>query len=630
MQCSLAEIQAKADTHKEGMNAAPSKYRHCGIGSASFALLMVMASAGPFVPPTEKLPPFRRDRLPLHEDAIKHLSHRLLGVLGEAPYETPEHRRTVAKALALTLALDPNHQKAKDQLAALVAGNQPAAATQEPADHLKNQIWDSLDWLSSPKAGKDGNSLASLLGETMTALYPGDPQSVTYAGKPENPAWKGWIAETVAFGKAPEIAKQEEPAEARKPDVTEGEEGSESNQEPEKPKPSSKSGILLEQARATTVINLFNKEKSVWLPEIVRIEMSATGDPKDDLGEKRWGFLLNLQANQDEDWKFQENIAQPIKNLLEREIGSLPERAEIRLRPDLAEDVTYSHRRNGSQITAAGFVLAHAALSGNRPNGTFIGEIKRGGGIGVPRYFWRSLMALTDGPGGRLIIPSAAEPHFINLLALEKPEFFFKYEVLVASSTEEYLILADPDSSGTYQETYNKFKIIRDTSAGNALGAYLNNRFVRERLQEIVNQAPYHLSAKILSMYGTTARPRYLTREALAAEIWRRTDVINEIAKIEDLSGIHSNRLARLNQHVETMRNDLANLDRYTDSRNVDLLRDAKDLVSSLRAFGKAFEGKGEMWEKYDEIYQERAVMLRKKEELFKKMAELTGDPLSD
>jgi hypothetical protein len=131
-------------------------------------------------------------------------------------------------------------------------------------------------------------------------------------------------------------------------------------------------------------------------------------------------------------------------------------------------------------------------------------------------------------------------------------------------------------------------------------------------------------------MYGTTARPRYLTREALAAEIWRRTDVINEIAKIEDLSGIHSNRLARLNQHVETMRNDLANLDRYTDSRNVDLLRDAKDLVSSLRAFGKAFEGKGEMWEKYDEIYQERAVMIRKKEELFKKMAELTGDPLSD
>lgn len=612
------------------MKFSPLRHRHIGLWSVCLALVTSAAFADQFVPPTEKLPPFRRDRLPLHEDAMQGLSFSLVNALSGAPYDSPEHRRTAAKTLALAIALHPKNEKAQDQLSELVEGNKPDHVDQERLDRSKRHVWNVLKWLSSPEAGKDGNTLASLLGETMAALYPSDSQSGAFAGKSENPAWSGWVAETAVFKKAPEIAQNTEPEEKEEPSDEEKEEEKEvvSNEEPEKPKPTFKDGIILEKAQASTVINLFDKEKLVWAPKIVSIEMSATKDPRDDEGEKRWGFHVNLQANSDDYWQIQEEVAQPIKNLLEKEIGNLPERAEIRLRPNLGEDVSYSHRRNGSQITAAGFVLAHAALSGNQPDGTFIGEINREGKLGMPKFFWRSLYALTDGPGGRLIVPAAAEPYFINILALEKPEFFFKYEVLVASSVEEYLMLSSRDTSGAHEETYNKFKIIKDKLAGNAIGSYLTNRFVRERLQEIVNQAPYHLSAKILNVYGTTARPRYLTKEALAAEIWRRIDVVNDITKIEDVYGISSNQLTKLNEHYERMRDDLAALDRYTDSRNIELLREAKDLVSALRAFGKAFEGKGEMWEKIDKIHHERSEMRKKNEELLKKLTELTGDPM--
>jgi hypothetical protein len=216
---------------------------------------------------------------------------------------------------------------------------------------------------------------------------------------------------------------------------------------------------------------------------------------------------------------------------------------------------------------------------------------------------------------------------FINLLALEKPDFFLKYEVLVASSLAEYVMLSCKEGSKQHEEIRNKFEIIQEKATDNALGVYLTNKFVRERLQEIVDQAPYHLSAKVLNIYGSVSRPRYLTREALAAEIWRKVDAITEIGKIENIHEINSNQLDRLDELYKKMRDDLKDLERYTDSRHTDLLKEAKDLVASVRGLGREFEGKDERWGKYDEIESARGKMMRANRELLEKLAELTGDP---
>ncbi len=623
------EFIEKVHTSSSRMNPNFSKSLRNGLNACLVLMLITAANADSFLPPTGKLSPFRRDRLPINERSIGGLSYHLTTITAASPYETAEHRRDVAKALALALALNPKNESAERTLNKLVEGERPDSPDQEKIGREKKLIWDSLQWLSSPEAGEDGNVLAALLGETVANIFPADPQSGNYLSKPEHAAWEGWVPELALFKKAPVI--EQEPRIEEKEEEIEKEEEKEkeelaSNNKKEERKYDPKAGVIMDKAKLSTVLRMHDKEKSLWLHKVVPVEMRANNHPKNEIGEDQYGFRVHVSGDADDYWQMQEEISNPVRDQLAKHLGQLPERAEIRIRLD--SESSYPFRRNRGAITAPAFVLANAALTGAAPDGIVVGEIDRSGKLKLPVYFWRAIMVLAEGSGGRLIIPASAEPMFINLLALEKPEFFFKYEVLVASSLDELVTLSSKESSAQHEEIYNKFKLIKDKSTSSAIGPYLTNKFVRERLQEIVEQAPYHLSAKILLTYGSVSRPRYLTREALAAEIWRKVDVVNELTKIEDFYGINSNQLAKLNTLYEQMRDDLRDLERYTDSRNTDLLKEAKELVTSVRGFGREFEGRGEMWEKYDKIKSAHDDMKGGNRKLLEKLTELTGDPL--
>lgn len=604
------------------MNSGFRNWLSGGLMACCLSALTSASVADLFVPPSGKISPFRRDRLPIHDRLIHTLSNDLTTITSGSPYETAEDRRAVAKALALALALDPKNPSAADRLSKLVQGEKPATADKDKLEREKKNIWNSLAWLSAPEAGRDGNLLASLMGETLAAIYPDDSQAKTYLGKPENTAWKDWIAEPASFKKAPVIE--------RTPEITkvenEEKEPAENKPKPEERKYDPKAGVILDSASIKTILNLYDRDKGLWLPKVVPVSMKANGKPKNEDGEDQFGFHLEISGDSDDSWQIQEEVSVPLRDRLANFLGQAPERAGIKVRLD--GEVAYPFLKNRGAISGPAFLLAHAALTGSEVDGTVIGEIDKSGKLKLPDYFWRSLMELTEGSGGKLIIPKSAEPIFINLLALEKADFFLKYEVLVASSLEEYVMLSRKEASGQHEEIRQKFQIIREKATDNALGAYLTNKFVRERLQEIVDQAPYHLSAKVLSIYSSVSRPRYLTREALAAEIWRKVDAIHEIAKIEEIHEINSNQLERLDELYKKMRDDLKDLERYTDSRNNDLLREAKDLVASVRGLGREFEGRGEMWQKYDEIASARNKMVRANRELVGKLVELTGDPL--
>lgn len=604
------------------MNSGSRNWLIRGLSACCLFALTSASSADLFLPPSGKISPFRRDRLPINDQWIHGLSNDLTTIISGSPYETAEDRRAVAKALALALALDPKNESAGERLSKLIQGEKPATADKDKLEREKKKIWNSLNWLSAPEAGRDGNLLANLLGETLAAIYPDDSQAKTYLGKPENTAWKDWVAELASFKKAPVI---EQPPEIKKEEKEEKELAENKPKKVER-KFDPKAGVLLDRAQIMTLVNLYDREKGLWLPKVVPVSMQATSNPKNEEGEDQHGFRLEISGDSDDSWQIQEEVSDPLRDRLSAFLGQAPERAEIKVR--LNGEASYPFQKNRGAISGPAFVLAHAALMGSAVDGTVIGEIDKSGKLKLPDYFWRSLMELTEGAGGRLIIPASAEPMFINLLALEKPDFFLKYEVLVASSLAEYVMLSCKEGSEQHEEIRNKFEIIQEKATDNALGSYLTNKFVRERLQEIVDQAPYHLSAKVLNIYGSVSRPRYLTREASAAEIWRKVDAITEIGKIEDIHEINSKQLERLDELYKKMRDDLKDLERYTDSRNTDLLREAKDLVASVRSLGREFEGKGERWAKYDEVESARRKMIRANRELLEKLAELTGDPL--
>lgn len=600
------------------LNSRKSSIRSLSV--CCFLLMIAAVDAATFVPPTGKIAPFRRDQLPISDRAIDNLSYQITTITSASPYETAEHRRAVVKALALALALNPKNESAKNILDRLIEGEKPSFADKGKLDYDKRQAWNSLEWLSSPEAGQDGNVLAAMLGETLANIFPTDSLASSYLAKPENPGWNGWVAELANFKKEP--TKKEDPkVDDKKEEIA---------VTPPKvlPKYDPTKGVVMDMAKLSTVLRIYDKDKSLWLHKVVPLQMRGTNHPTNEDGEEQHGFRVQVSASSNDYRQMEEELSSPLKNRLTKHLVRLPERAEINVSID-SENSAYPFSRNRGAISGPAFVLANAALTGIAPDGIVIGEIDRSSGnLKLPAYFWRALMVLAEGSGGRLIIPASAEPMLINLLALEKPEFFLKYEVLIASSLEEFVTLASMESSPQHEEIYNKFKLIKEKSAGSALGAYLTNKFVRERLQEIVAQAPYHLSAKTLLIYSSVSRPRYLTREALAAEIWRKIDVITELEKIGDYYDINSNQLARMNDLYEQMRDDIKDLDRYTETRNDDLLKEAKSVIASVRGFGREFEGSKEMWEKVDKIQAAHGDMKRGNRAFVKKLAEITGDPL--
>ena len=600
------------------LNSRKSSIRSLSV--CCFLLMIAAVDAATFVPPTGKIAPFRRDQLPISDRAIDNLSYQITTITSASPYETAEHRRAVVKALALALALNPKNESAKNILDRLIEGEKPSFADKGKLDYDKRQAWNSLEWLSSPEAGQDGNVLAAMLGETLANIFPTDSLASSYLAKPENPGWNGWVAELANFKKEP--TKKEDPkVDDKKEEIA---------VTPPKvlPKYDPTKGVVMDMAKLSTVLRIYDKDKSLWLHKVVPLQMRGTNHPTNEDGEEQHGFRVQVSASSNDYRQMEEELSSPLKNRLTKHLVRLPERAEINVSID-SENSAYPFSRNRGAISGPAFVLANAALTGIAPDGIVIGEIDRSSGnLKLPAYFWRALMVLAEGSGGRLIIPASAEPMLINLLALEKPEFFLKYEVLIASSLEEFVTLASMESSPQHEEIYNKFKLIKEKSAGSALGAYLTNKFVRERLQEIVAQAPYHLSAKTLLIYSSVSRPRYLTREALAAEIWRKIDVITELEKIGDYYDINSNQLARMNDLYEQMRDDIKDLDRYTETRNDDLLKEAKSVIASVRGFGREFEGSKEMWEKVDKIQAAHGDMKRGNRAFVQKLAEITGDPL--
>lgn len=571
----------------------------------------MFAMALPFEPPSEKIPPFRRDQLPIHVQTMSQLSRDLLIHASASGLDTPDQRRVTAKSLALAQAMDPENQKVQSLILRLGRGEKPDTIEPEHFERAQKRIWNVLKWLEAAEAGSDANLLAALIGETIYAIDPKDERYSKFSQFPEHRAWHGWVADLAAFKKAPVIEKPSVPDE---PIITQ-------------PEIQKEVTIALKKARLTTVLNCYDRKKDRWVPAEVDIRMKTneTAPPQEDGSPSQ--FQISIPARSSDYWPIQQDLVSPIGSQLRGVLGDLPLRGEIQLL--VGENESYSFKRNASAASGPFFILAHAALSGVEPEGIVLAEIDQNKGWKLPRFFWRSLIALSesDGGGGRLIVPAAAEPLLMNFLALEQPDFFLKHEILLAKSTEDFIALTRKEPSAAHAEVFEKFKIITEKAEGKPTGVYLANHYVRQRLQEVAAHAPYHLSAKALCMQPLASRPRVLTEQALAAEIWRTVDVVRDFEHLDPYS-LDSNKIEALDDAYEAMRDRLKSLERYTGTQHSALLKEAKDLSVSVRGVYREINGRGEIWEKYDKIMEAKNEMVEANKKLTEKLSKLSGDPL--
>ncbi|MFM2198591.1 MAG: hypothetical protein RLZZ505_2023 [Verrucomicrobiota bacterium] len=592
--------------------------------AAVFTLLAgTISAATNFVPPTEAVPPFRRDKLPIDTDAMLSLSQTMTLLSRSAAMDEAPQRRAAAQALALALALDPANASARDILSSMIEEKHLRDPDPERLDQAKDKVWKLNDWLSTPEAGNDGNLLADLLGDTAAALDPEHPSASGWLDSGERGKWDGWVAPVTSFKEhvdiTPPVMAGNEPEAESDPEFP-----NESPDETENP------GLKLSSASIKTVLYEFRPVTNSYVLGPVTVSMQASPHP-DELegvpgGE---GLQINVTCQETMRWEVSQKVSDPIiqalANLHHVKKGKLTE-GIVNISTGKGE--TYSFRRNSSDLTGPGFILANSALTGVAPDAFFVGKLDpKGEGLEIPEFFWKKLATLDDGPGGRLVVPAAAEKYLTALLAMEKPDFFLKYEVLIASSPADAIRLCAMEPDPELASTLAKFQEIKDKSSTAALGSYLANTHVRKRLVEISQAAPYHLSAKLLAIQGAGARPRALEKKILAAEIFAAVDPLDAFSEME-LWQLDAAKISAMDKTQEETRERLGRILRYAEMRDRELVKSAEDVLADLRTMIRFMRDRRELFEKTEDITRAHRTFREANQTLRRELALLTGDPL--
>ena len=583
-----------------------------------FTLIAGTLRAEPvFVPPTEAMPPFRRDKLPIDTDAMVSLSQTMTLLSRSVSMAEAPQLRAAAQALALALALDPANSAARDILSSISGRKSLGNPDPEGLTRAKDQVWQLNKWLASPQAGNDGNLLAALLGDAAATLDPEHPAASEWRKSGERGKWDGWVAPVTAFEKRKPIEK---------PGIA--------NNDPNSPKPVPNNKLSFElkstSASIGAVLYDYQPNTDTFILGPVTLRMEAKSNSVSEEGEQhRENLRIDVSCVEAVRWDVSEKVSKPILNALAElhnvDKNQLPQ-ADIRISTGKAG--TYSIRRNGEDMTGPGFILANSALTGIAPEAVFIGrfdsEAKK---LKLPNFFWQKLTTLVNAPGGRLVVPAAAGEYLAALLAMEKPEFFMKYEVLLASSPEEAIRLCAMKPDPELAAILARFKEIKDKSDTAALGSYLDNVHVRKRLVEISQAAPYHLSAKLLAIQGAGSRPHFVEKKILAAEILAAFDPLNEYAEM-NLLEMNKQKIDAMETALEVSRERLGGIERYAEMRDKELIKAPADVIIDLRMMIRVIRDRRELWEKTDDISRTHSAFRNTNRILRRDLALLTGDQL--
>lgn len=498
--------------------------------------------AGEFAPPAEGPIAFRRDRLPLDVETMADLSEKLSTLADGLDPQTALERRGAAQMLALSLALDPGNSRARGLIENFTANKHKQDADAGKMEKNRTALWQIIGWLDTPEAGSQGHSLAACLKDVLVISDPKDPrvESIREAG--ERGAWTGWIppiAKYETFAQTHEETPVEAPAE-----------------------------LVIEKAQLGVVLfkAVTTDRVTKTVPFIATVRMSA-----EKTDEEPFSVQVNTQAGA--------IPTDTLTQLLQKQHPKLP--TGIRVNVSVESSEILPADKNTLPVSAAAAVLASAAITGDEPDATIIGILDETGNFKPPADFWTVLRSLGKGSGGRLILPAQAAELLPSMLAMEQPQFFFDYEVLLASNFKELLELSVKSPEGSLAKGLDQFRELREKSTTLPVGQYVGNPFIRRRLLETAQEIPTHYSARMLAIQGSGNRPVFIPRMILISELRRAIEPMAWIAKHSYIYA--APEAARIAPTYEACRSAVDGLFRYTEKGDRELLSSVQELVAKLR-----------------------------------------------
>lgn len=569
-----------------------------------FAVPMLMA--GEFVPPAEGPVAFRRDKIPLDEESITSLSKQLETLARGLPAESAAERRAAAQMLALSLALDPANAKARELVAEYRDDRHEPRSSGDLLEKTRPRVWQLIEWLESPDAGTQGRALANCLKDVIIVSDPKHPKAEALREAGEKGAWTGWIAAVSAFEDHKPIVNHEVPP---------GDHPIDHSEKPPNPQPKPIKPTL-NHAQVQTVLwkNEGGNDSPKWVFAPASLSMSA---------KKTEDSEFSIAIGADENGEMFSKTNGIIRNLLAKQYNPLPNGMQIVITSKELVQSIHSNKRQS--VSAAAGVLAGAAVSGIEPAAIILGQIDESGAYKLSSGFWSQVEALEKGKGGRLILPAEAASLMPSLLAMENPNFFMKYEVLLASDFKQLLAMAAKNPDNSLAPAIQKFGEIRDKSANQEIRQYIGNPFVRQRLGEVSQEAPGHLSAKLLLLQALGKRPTLIARKVLANKLRQAVDPMAWIS-VNPYDELSDSALSKLGATYDSCRAAIDGIERYVDKNDRSLIDQTRDVIATVRALERAARSRAESWIVREAIRVAREEVVHQAKKLNETLSREAGD----
>ncbi len=564
--------------------------------------------AADFVMPAEGPVAFRRDKLPIDPDAMVHLSRGVESLARGLNAESAADLRGAAQMIALALALDPANTRARELAEAYRTEQHEPDADMDRLERSRARIWQNIGWLETAEAGADGQALAACLKDVIVISDPKNPKAAAIRAAGEKGAWSGWVPALAAF-EGGAVAANPEPA-------------PESPEDTPAPPPSS----FLESASMPVLLwqNAGREDAPKWVLTPAVAEMSATrvGAEAAATGEKP-GFALKI--GEGEEHGPLSATARMVTGFLRKVHGKLPEDLRVVIRSKGFESSSNSKKRQ--TVSAVCAVLANAAITGVEPDAVVIGQVEEDGSFKLPTSFWNQIQSLGKGTGRRLILPAEAASVLPSLLALEKPEFFMQYEVLLAKDGAELLALCAKTPAEALASPLGKFREIRERMGTQDVRQYIGNSFVKQRLMAVQQEAPYHFSARALLVQASGNRPTLVARSVLASELLRAMEPLRPIVAMQDHNA-DEKLMGKVSQIYDQSRTAVDALERYTDKADQALFTEAREAVGALRNIERAARARGEQWNVAEAVRAARREFVKLFREFEYTAMEAIGEPI--
>ena len=556
-----------------------------------------------FVPPAEGPVPFRRDRIPLDADAMAGLSKQLEILARGLDGQSPEDRRGAAQMLALAMALDPGNERVRQLIAAYQAGTHSADAASDQLERARARVWQSIGWLETADAGPEAQALAACLKDVIILSDPKHPKAAALRDAGEKGRWAGWIAAQDAFKPGKPDAEMADSANTTDPFETADEPDPSDTTPPENDNPVGT--IRLTQAKVTTLLwqKSGTADSAKWTLAPLPLAMSASRPPAStvpaDTPEGSAGEGQDPAALE----RFSVHVGgasasgafeltnRMLESLLKNRHGSLPRGGQISIGSREFQKSWESNKKQS--ITAAAAVLADSAITGTEPDAIVLGQVDETGAFKLPSGFWDQLQSLGKGSGKRLVLPAEATALIPSILALEKPEFFIEYEVLLAENFSQLAAFAAKDPQGDLASPLGKFREIREKAGTMDVRQYIANSFVRQRLAAVLQEAPSHVSAKMLLIQAAGNRPTLVARSVLAAELRRAILPVQWLFQTQDHQFVGS-ELEKVSSTYESSRSKVDALLRYAEKNDRSLVENTQEMVIAIRSIDRASRARGE------------------------------------